>query len=332
MNKTQAEYQEKIQHYLKGELSGEEEKMLFDWLDESSENYDSFQTIVRENEFKIATTEDAEKAWLRFRAHINEQKPQNKRNILFIRRHWIQAAAVLLLALLAGFFGNSYLNRLQSNKQFCELIVPYGDKKQIDLSDGSKIWLNAGTKLRYPKKFVGETRNIEIDGEGFFEVAKDKSHPFIISTPTFEVKVLGTTFNLSTYPDDESNSLSLLSGSVQLSTKDNRQKLMLVPGEKAVLDKSSKSIQVVPIDTENPESWRNGILEFRNLRLTEISKLLERRFNVKIQIRKEELKQIKFSGQFKSDEGLDKLLDILKQTSPIKIKYKHTNKEEIIIE
>lgn len=332
MNSKQTDYSEKIKWYLKGELPKAEEKMLVEWLNESPENYTLFQAIVRENEFKIAATEDTDRAWERFRRHINETSSKKQHKSLFIHHLWVRAAAVLLLVILTGILGKSYLDKKQTDKQLCELCVPYGEKKQLDLSDGSKIWLNAGTKLRYPRKFSGENRSIEIDGEAYFEVTKDKSHPFVITTPNFEVKVLGTTFNLSTYREDENNSLSLLTGSVQLATNDHKQKIMLVPGEKAVLNKSSKSIQIVPIDSNNSASWRNDTLEFKNISLIEISKVLERRFNVKIQIKKDELRQIKFSGRFVAAEGIDELLSIMKQIAPTRMNYKHTNKEEIIIE
>jgi ferric-dicitrate binding protein FerR (iron transport regulator) len=106
--------------------------------------------------------------------------------------------------------------------------------------------------------------------------------------------------------------------------------VVLKPGEKAILEKSSKTLVVTP-DAGNHASWREDILVFDNLSLVEISRLLERRFNVKIQIKKEKIRNIRYSGKFTSDEGLSEVLDIIRETSPVKFNYKH-NKEEIIIE
>ena len=334
MNKKNPNHHEKFRSYLKGELSKQEEKFLFDWLDYSPENMNQFQSFIRENEYDMEMLDETGRAWERFQSRINKQKPKKQIRIDFLSSRWSRIAAILLVALVAGFWGSRYWTDHPAATLFGELVVPYGEKKQIDLADGTKVWLNAGTTFRYPEDFREETRIVEIEGEGFFEVAKDRLHPFIVKTPKFEVEVLGTSFNLSSYQNDENNSLSLQSGSVQLSTNNQRQKVKLVPGEKATLNRQENAFRITQVDTENMASWRDNTLEINDLSLLEISKLLERQFNVKIQIKKEELKQIKFSGRFKSDEGLDILLDILKRTSPITLNYKHAfeGKEEIIIE
>ena len=334
MNENFPNHDEKIRSYLKGELSKPEEKLLFDWLDQSPENLHQFQSFIRGNEFNMEISDETEKAWERLHSHIGKQALKKRSGIALLSSRWSRIAAILAVALFFGFWGSHYLAKKQTETTLNELVVPNGEKTQIGLADGTKVWLNAGTKFRYPEDFRGETRTVEIEGEGFFEVAKDPSHPFIVKTPEFEVKVLGTSFNLSSYQNDENNSLSLQSGSVQLSTNNQLQKVKLVPGEKATLNKQENAFKITQVGTENMAPWRDNNLEFNDLSLLEISKLLERQFDVKIQIEKEELKQIKFSGSFKSDEGLDKLLDILKQTSPIILNYKHAlkNKEEIIIE
>lgn len=331
MNEKFPDYQEKIRSYLRGELSKPEEEALLDWVNQSHENLGEFQAFVRDNQFNINSSGDSEKAWERFQVRLG--KREHKPAIAFLHSRWSKIAAILLIAMVAGFWGVRFWPDKQSETVFSELFVPFGEKMQIDLQDGTKVWLNSGTVFRYPEHFSEKTRTVEIVGEGFFEVAEDKSHPFIVKTPDFEVKVLGTSFNLSSYKDDEAKSLELLSGTVQLSTNDKQQKVKLVPGEKATLRKQENSLKITRTDTGSIASWRNNTLEFNDMSLLEISKLLERQFNVNIHIKKEELKQIKFSGRFKSDEGLDKLLKILKQTSPIELNYKHVlNKEEIIIE
>jgi ferric-dicitrate binding protein FerR (iron transport regulator) len=322
-------YQNLIVTYLRGELSSKEEGELFDWLNSSPENYSKFQSVVKETELQVAVSDETEKAWERFQAIRIKKSFRNQKNQIFLFPRWAKIAAVLAIVSLAGIWGSQYF---LNNKRtaVAELIVPYGEKKQIDLGDGTKVWLNAGTTLHYPEKFSGKTREVELDGEGYFEVSKDQNHPFIIHTSEVEIKVLGTSFNVSSYQNDDRSCLALYSGVVQLSTNDNKQQVVLKPGEKAILEKSSKTLVVTP-DAGNHASWREDILVFDNLSLVEISRLLERRFNVKIQIKKEKIRNIRYSGKFTSDEGLSEVLDIIRETSPVKFNYQ-TNKEEIIIE
>jgi len=329
MNVNFPNHDEKIRSYLKGELSKPEEKLLFDWLDQSPENLHQFQSFICGNEYNLEVSGDTELAWKHFQASV--EKRNRKHSMVFLSSRWSKIAAILLIALVAGFWSVHYWSGRPPEVVFSELYVPFGERKQINLSDGTRIWLNSGTMFRYPENFDGNLRTVEIDGEGFFEVKKDPLHPFIVKTPDFKVKVLGTSFNLSTYKDDEKNSLALQSGSVEISTGNN-QNIKLVPGEMATLNKQGKSFSVTTTDRDNIASWRDNTLEFNDISILEICKSLERQFNVRIEIKTEELKQIKFSGRFKSDEGLDKLLELLKITSPVNFSYKHStkNKEEII--
>jgi transmembrane sensor len=332
MNENTPDHQEKIRSYLRGNLSKPEEDALFSWVNQSHENLAEFQSFIRKNEYNVETS-DAERAWKDFQTRVEKRRHRHK--MVFLSSRWSKIAAILLIAMVAGFWGVRHWTGIHSELVFTELFVPFGERTQVDLPDGTKIWLNSGTTFRYPERFNGNIRTVEINGEGYFEVKKDPLHPFVVKTPEFEVRVLGTSFNLSTYKDDEKNSLALQSGSVEITANSNHQKIKLVPGEMAVLDKQEKSFSIAPTNKESIASWLDNTLEFSDVSLYEICKSLERQFDTKIEIKNEELKQIKFSGRFKSDEGLDKLLELLKLTSPVKLNYKHILKnkeEEIVIE
>jgi ferric-dicitrate binding protein FerR (iron transport regulator) len=152
-------YQNLIVTYLRGELSSKEEGELFDWLNSSPENYSKFQSVVKETELQVAVSDETEKAWERFQAIRIKKSFRNQKNQIFLFPRWAKIAAVLAIVSLAGIWGSQYF---LNNKRtaVAELIVPYGEKKQIDLGDGTKVWLNAGTTLHYPEKFSGKTREL----------------------------------------------------------------------------------------------------------------------------------------------------------------------------
>lgn len=332
MNENSTERQEKMRLYLTGNLPKPEEEALLNWVKHSPEHLAEFQSFIRLHEHDLETPEETKRAWERLNSRMGRQKGKQ---LLMIRLvPWTKVAAILIFALMAGFWSVRYWSN-KPQAALTELYVSFGERKLINLPDGTKIWLNSGTRFRYPESFSGDLRTVEINGEGFFEVKKDPQHPFVVKTPEFEVKVLGTSFNLSSYKDDNKNSLALLSGSVEITSDANRQKIRLVPGEMATLNKVEKAFVVTPTDTLKIASWLNNTLEFSNICLSDICKSLERQFNVKIEIQTEKLKQLKFSGRIKSDEGLNKILEMLKSISPESMKIRHIvkdNKEEIVIE
>ncbi len=330
MNEISTEIKRKIKAYLSGNLSRQDENSLFDWVNQSPDNFSVFQSFVRENEFRLNSTSETDVAWQRFQATISLNERSRKRKSI---SKWLGIAAMFAIVVLAGYYGRIFWSPNQNDVKLKELIVANGKRSEIRLSDGTKIWLNSGTTFRYPEKFLGNFRIVELDGEGFFEVSKDRQHPFIIHTPEFNVKVLGTSFNLSSYREDQMNSLALREGSVEINSNLSKENIRLIPGDLIVLDKKNNVFSKIQADLQNIGSWMNNTLEFSNTNLLDICKSLERQFNVRIEIKSEKLKQIKFSGRFKSDEGLDQLLELLKMTSPENINYKHIQreKEELVI-
>ena len=330
MNEISTEIKRKIKAYLSGNLSRQDENSLFDWVNQSPDNFSKFQSFVRENEFSLNSTNETDVAWQRFQANVSRKEKSLKRKSI---SKWVGIAAMVAIVVLAGYYGRNSWSPNQNAIKLKELVVANGKRSEISLTDGTKIWLNSGTTLRYPEKVVGNLRIVELDVEGFLEVSKDPQHPFIIHTPDFDVKVLGTSFNLSSYKEDQMNSLALREGSVEINSNLSKENIRLIPGDLIVLDKKNNVFSKSQADLQNIGSWMNNTLEFSNTNLLDICKSLERQFNVKIEIKSEKLKQIKFSGRFKSDEGLDQLLELLKMTSPENINYKHIQreKEELVI-
>jgi ferric-dicitrate binding protein FerR (iron transport regulator) len=318
-----------IDGYLRGNLSKKEESMLADWIGSSDKNYQAFKKHIAENQFYQIHSEGTVLAWEKLKSKITRSR-SIKENKKFVLPNWAKVAAIIVVALLSGFFANQIIRDTHYNSAFNEVIIPNGEKAQIVLSDGTKVFLNAGTHLKYPTVFSNKSRKVIISGEAFFEVAKDKAHPFIIETPEFDVEVTGTSFNLSTYPEDVLNSLTLHTGEVTIFRAG--QIYEISPGEKYTLDTKIEKSNIVKADLQKSYLWTEGVIVIDNLNLEAIRKILERKFNVQIKINDEKYNNIRYSGQFKPHETLEEVLDLIQETSPLKFSYKiNETKNEIII-
>jgi transmembrane sensor len=197
------------------------------------------------------------------------------------------------------------------------LRVPYGKRFKIQLSDGTVVNLNSGTSLKYPVAFVeGENRSVFLDGEAFFDVATDKDHPFIVNAEALNIEVLGTKFNVSAYHENLTAEVVLVEGSVGLSHEKEalkKESLTLTSGTKGSFDKKKKQISKEKVTIEIYTQWLEGGLVFRNRSFENISKNLERHFNVKIANTNELLKKEIFNASFK-EEPIEIILNDLKNS------------------
>ncbi|MBJ2173672.1 FecR family protein [Aureibaculum sp. A20] len=201
------------------------------------------------------------------------------------------------------------------------LIVPYGKRSKIKLSDGSIIWLNSGSKLVYPPVFNGEKREVYLEGEAIFDVAHNKKKPFVVVSNSQEVRVLGTVFGVSDYKDENDINTVLKSGSVQISyhnnssSKRNRDKIKITPGTLANYNKSKKSIISKKVNVDNYFSWRDGVLIFNKDELDFILKKLSRHYNVQIELTDNSLMHETFSGLLNLNEDLDKVIQTIEESA-----------------
>jgi transmembrane sensor len=190
--------------------------------------------------------------------------------------------------------------------------VPYGKRFELQLSDGTIVHLNSGTTLKYPVKFIAsENRQVFLDGEAFFDVTKDKTHPFIVNADNLNVRVLGTHFNVSNYPEDKLTDVVLVEGSVGLHTtneKFNAEKnTVLKPGFKGSFSKTDNQIKTKAVVTDVYTAWIKGGLTFRDMTFKDISKKLERHYNVTIVNQNSKLSNERFNASF-GDESIEKVL------------------------
>lgn len=202
--------------------------------------------------------------------------------------------------------------------------VPYGKNFKLGLSDGTVVNINSGSEIKFPIQFVkGLNRAVFVTGEAYFEVAKNKKQPFIVTAENLNIRVLGTKFNVHAYPEDETSEVVLVEGSVALydkNTKYNAAKATLLKPEfQAKLSKKTNQIEIVDVLTDVYTAWMDGELVFRNMSFENIAKKLERHYNVEIQIENNELAKQSFNASF-GKEPLSKVLESLKENYGINYK------------
>lgn len=197
--------------------------------------------------------------------------------------------------------------------QWATLHVPAQQQYRIDLPDGTKVWLNAATSLRFPSVFNTATRAVFLTGEAYFEVAADAGKPFVVHTPTHAIRVLGTAFNVKAYEDTE-NATALVAGSVQL--MDETQALAtLKPGEQAVY--ANHRATITPFDATMTLAWRDGLHYFYNATLGDIAPVLARWYGVKVRFVNQELTTRPFSGSIDKSQPLQDFIDNLQSVAGI---------------
>ncbi len=203
------------------------------------------------------------------------------------------------------------------------LSVPYGKRFMLIMADGTKAHLNSGTKLKYPVQFKkGKNRKVFLQGEGYFDVEEDREHPFIVSTEAVNIKVTGTQFNVSAYPDDENGSTVLVEGSVELlekeKTYDSIKNRRLKPGHIANWKKGTREMKIGKTDTGLYTGWMNGQLIFSHMPFKDIRIKLERNYDVAISNDYRELEKIQFTASFDT-ETIEQVLSAFSKNYPMQI-------------
>lgn len=212
-------------------------------------------------------------------------------------------------------------NNTSENLVYNTLIVPNGKRFNLTLSDGTAVHLNAGTTIKYPVQFIkGMDRHVFLDGEAYFDIMEDKTHPFIVESNSLEVKVYGTEFNVMAYPENEFVDVVLVEGSVGLySPQFSEEPTMLKPGYKGTFKKFDKSIDLEEVRTSFYTSWMYGELMFRNLPFDQILKRLERHYNVDFVNENRILGKELFNASF-SNQSIENILTYFNETHEIDYK------------
>lgn len=324
-------------------ISVEEKEKLMLWVNQNDENRQLFLELrdIWQSTSNISSDSyDEDAAWNKFKPTLTPAKPT--RNLI-----WLKYAAVAVIFCAIGFFA-FYLSipRVSKVVSYQEVYVPYGSTSKIVLPDGSYVWLNAGSYLRYSNSFNLDNRNIYLKGEAYFDVRKNKKLNFIVNTPGIEVRAIGTKFNVKAYPEEKTIRTTVVEGKIQVINKDGEKTneiYLSVNQSASFLKKSTVPPIVEPENSENkkhiyaepedipseilevdsetsPEiyvSWHQGRLIIERESLGSMAVKLERRYNVKINFLNESVKNYIFSGILK-DETFEQVLEVIRLTSPLK--------------
>lgn len=257
-------------------------------------------------------TYDVDRAFQRFRTRTRKKSTRYFR----IPSAWYKVAVVFLLLVVS--VTSYWQGGVRMESRFADMVVeaPLGSKTKLVLPDGTLVWLNAGSRITYSQGFGVNDRHLRFQGEGYFEVTKNKELPFNVETEDLKVTVLGTKFNFRDYPEDEEAVVDLLEGSLSLENYIKEMDMKyLAPAEKMVLNKSTGEMSISPIKLDHAKEWTNNILMFDEDLLPDIAKELERSYGVTIRITEDSLRNARFYGYFNRRENtIQNILDIMTST------------------
>jgi len=301
-----------------GIATEEEKKKVYDsresidMLNEQWDNYSDLKKSDHINHQKITRTINRKLV-----THKNEQSSYRRLGA-YLRKH----AASFIIPLLA--VGTLYFLLIMrpgmiNNMSMVEKYNPKGQRTELFLPDGSRVWLNAETKIIYPEKFIGNYRTVHLEGEAFFDVIKNPKKPFIVKTNKLDIEVLGTSFNVRAYAEDKIVETTLVTGKVSVKRFNPKtkktQKAILTPNHQAVFYKDQERFVLDQVDVKNYTLWRNGIIVFDNEPFERMVNVLERWYDVDFVIDEKVNSKYNYTMTI-TEESLEEVLQLIKRTTP----------------
>lgn len=304
--------------HLGKELTADEKEQLDHWLDESDENRKELSNA--EKIWNLSNIEDdgafdTNKGWQKMEKRIHQPGVDSDIRKRLLYPQLIKIAASLLILLSIGAFiywisgPGQFIKVTAENKKILSPVI---------LPDGTKVCLNVGAALKYPKKFKKDIRTVELTGEAFFDVTHDSSHPFIIQTSKAKIKVLGTSFNVAAYQTSDSVQVVVETGTVELSSKTNDNLVRLTKGNTGVYYANNNKLLKSDRSDINAISWKTNVIIFKNVDLLYVTKTLQKLFAQPFHFENEKLKNCRVNSDFK-DVNLDSIIKTIKIVSKINI-------------
>jgi Fe2+-dicitrate sensor, membrane component len=300
-------------------ITPEEKAIVTAWLNESAENKASFAQLrsIWDATHPAFNPEeiDVKKAEAKVMEKITNKKLTQAPFFIW----WQRVAAIMILPvmILMGILLYNRSSRL-AFVGYQEITSPFGMSSKVDLPDGSVVWLNSGSKLKYPVAFSSNERNVYLSGEAYFKVHTDKKHPFIVETKNVKVRATGTQFNVEAYKNDTITAVTLVEGKVDVNLYGYKRR-HLKPNQRMVLNSNAKTCQLIETDAKHWGVWKDGILAFRDEPLSDVFKRVGRTFNVDIKVADPVLGRQLYKATFEG-ESFEEILNLLKMSAPIQYK------------
>ncbi len=310
-------------YYFEGKITLNDEKILFEFINQSDANFQQFRQWEREWKSNYVLQPDTEEAWEAVSREIiqrelqNHQQDNSKTSTRFIRwSKYVAAVAIIALVVVTSL----YIHQININggaKHYVTVEAPLGQKSKVTLADGTVVWLNAGTQISYPEGNRSSDFIVKLSGEAFFEVAKQKNKKFIVRTSIYDVEVVGTKFNISSYPGDRFISTTLIEGKINLMHESNKTEMQ--PGETIAYDAQTGLITKSVNPLQNVNAWIDNSIIFDAISLDELSARLSRQFDVKIKLQSAQLGAKKFSIALRNNETVADVMTALEKILNVKV-------------
>jgi transmembrane sensor len=311
-----------IEAYLSGQLRDKDYQLLLDFVTLNSENKRYFQNYARK--WTPEGNEVLEQSWTQLKSKISRKHtismdfPKKSNVAVYLYR----IAAILILGLfLGGLATTLVIKKINKTENSFVFNAPKGEKSIISLPDSSKVWLNGGTNIRVSKNFGITNRNIILNGEAYFEVAKNKILPFNVNAHDINIRVTGTKFNVAAYPDQDMISTTIKEGTVQISANDNKsfKKFPLTANQEAIYNRTSSKMVLSKADVDIVTSWKNNVLIIENEHYAQVFKKLENWYGVKITLEGKLDYDPNYTLTIKT-ESLQAILENMRYITPLKYK------------
>lgn len=309
--------------YFDGTISLDDEKILFEYVNSDDNAKYNFRVWEKKWQSVILDSSDTDIVWKNIDAKIRVKRNyNNKFNFIFNRRTLLSSVAAFVVLIVGLTFTTSYFKRSSSaSDTYFICSAPVGEMCEIVLSDSTVVWLNSGSKLLYTSQF-NKSREVILEGEGYFEVTKKNGNNFTVHTNSYEVVVKGTKFNISSYEEDSVTTTTLLEGKVEIYKKGNEDKYVLVPGESIAYNLRENAFSKEKVDTSEYVSWHNKNFKYLDISLENLIVRLNRQYGVDIQLDEsvQNLKKNEFYINLKNKETIDEILYALEKVLPITVK------------
>lgn len=293
-----------LKKYIAGDVTQDEKETVQLWLEADKKNMKEYIALRTLYDITLVNLEETEAS-----LSINS-KNHKRRSIL---SEIAKIAAIALLAIGVSYTLFLYIGADKHGDTTMQtLFVPAGQRAELTLADGSKVWLNAQTTLTFPTIFKPGSREVFLDGEGYFKVTKNEKHKFVVNTPQYNINVLGTEFDVSAYRKYNNFKTSLITGSVEVVSKDNSVKMLLNPGE--YIYKKDNKLELMPIVHSDYFLWKDGIISFEQERLEEIFNKLRVIYDVDIKNHNKGIIDLRRTFKFHTTDGIEQIMNVLKIT------------------